>query len=236
MITDWRKLAMNLGRLISSSIVFLLAMDVGGSAFAQYNRSIIKDPEMLHQFACSDVGKRVTPWHISNLYDCESKTIYVPYHLWTGAKWDGNKNAPCMHEASTTFFVNINSKTTITGPREWGGRKIWVRAKSNGSKTQYFECHDRGIGRVYEIRKGKKRYYRETDRCKFPGGHGWEFAKRRNCTRTAIEIDKIEFDKNRELFALEFKWWYESKSRGYVLDHRYRYQPNVGSVNAWPQR
>ena len=32
---------MKLGRLISSSIVFLLAMDVGGSAFAQYNRSII---------------------------------------------------------------------------------------------------------------------------------------------------------------------------------------------------
>ena len=26
-------------------------------------------------------------WHISNLYDCRSRSLYIPYHLWTGMAW-----------------------------------------------------------------------------------------------------------------------------------------------------
>ena len=134
------------------------------------NKVTLQDPETLHELACSGASESDSPWHIGNLYDCESWSMFIPYHLWTGAEWDGNKDGPCMHEASTTFFVNRRSKTTIEGPKEWRGQEIWVRAKSDGSKSQYFECHDRGIGRVYENRKGRKRVYRKTGRCKFPAG------------------------------------------------------------------
>ena len=224
---------MTLGRLIGYA-VFLAALG-SGTASGQ-NRNTVEDPEALHKLACSGAGGSGSPWHIGNLYDCDNRSMFIPYHLWTGARWGGSKDAPCMHEASTTFFVNGVSKTTIEGPKEWRGQKIWVRAKSNGRKTQYFECHDRGIGRVYENRRGRERVYEETGRCKFPAGDGWKFGKRRYCTRTAIKIDKMEFGENRELYALEFSWWYKSRSSGYVLDHRYRYQPNVGSTNAWPQQ
>ena len=225
---------MKLGRLVGPLITFLFALE-NGTASAQ-NKVTLQDPETLHELACSGASESDSPWHIGNLYDCESRSMFIPYHLWTGAEWDGNKDGPCMHEASTTFFVNRRSKTTIEGPKEWRGQEIWVRAKSDGSKTQYFECHDRGIGRVYENRKGRKRVYRKTGRCKFPAGYGWQMSRKRYCTRTAIELDKMEFDSNRELLALEFKWWYKARSGGYVFDHRYRYQPNVGSTNAWRQR
>ena len=224
---------MKLGYLIGG-IVLLFAMEIG-TVFAQTNKSVIKDAEALHELACSNTEGSDAPWHISNLYDCRKKAMFIPYHLWTGMAWDGDKDAPCMHEASTIFFVNGVSKTTISGPQEWRGKKIWIRAKSSGRKTQYFECHNRGIGRVYEIRGGKSRVYKRTGRCKFPAGYGWKLGKRRRCANTAIEIDKIEFGENRELFALEFKWWYRGRA-GYRLDHRYRYQPNVGSTNAWPQQ
>ena len=223
---------MRLGRLLGYA-VFLTAL--GSETASGQNKNTVEDPETLHNLACSVAGDNGSPWHISNLYDCDSRSMFIPYHLWTGMAWDGNKDGPCMHEASTTFFVNGRSQTTIEGPKEWRGRQIWERAKSNGSKTQYFECHSRGIGRVWENRRGRERVYRDTRRCKFPAGHGWKFGKRRSCTRTAIKIDKLEFD-NHELRALEFSWWYERRGGGYVLDHRYRYQPNVGSTNAWRQR
>ena len=200
------------------------------------NRTVIKDSAALHEFACSNAGDSESPWHIRNLYDRESRTFFVPYHLWSGAEWDGNKDGPCMHQVSTTFLVNGWSRTTIEGPREWRGHEVWVRSKTDGSKTQYFECHGCGIGRVYEIRGGKERIYPRTGRCKFPAGYGWKLSERRYCTDTAIRINHLEFDRSRVLLALEFDWWYKSEDSQYVLDHRYRYRPNMGMTHAMPQR
>ncbi len=216
-----------------SVCVMLLAM-YSGPALSQ--NAVLREADALHELASRNPKRSRSAWNIANLYDRENRTLFVPYQLWTGAEWNGDKDAPCMHKADTLFYVNGRSATTIQGPKEWNGQEIWVRAKENGSKTQYFQCHDKGIGRVYEIRRGRTRTYRETGRCKFPSGYGWKFGKSRECTNTAIEIDKIEFDGNHDLAALEFKWWFLSRSRGYVLDHRYRYVPNTGSTNAWPQQ
>ena len=215
-------------------LAFLSLM--GRAVPARSDNTVIEDPKTLHELACTNSVKSDSAWHIGNLYDCASRSIFIPYQLWTGAKWDGNKNSPCMHRADTTFYVNDKSGTTIKGPKDWKNRKVWVRDKITGFKTQYFACHEKGIGRVYEDRNGRERFW-PKGRCKFPGGHGWKLSTQRYCTDTAIEIDKIEIDKNRDLTALEFKWWFKSRSRGnYVLDHRYRYEPNTGSTNAWPQR
>ncbi len=193
----------------------------------------------LHSIACSgNQPNDASPWHISNLYNCESGELFIPYQLWTGAEWHGNKSNICMHNADTRFYVNGISGTRIMGPREWKNpatgdlETIWAREKINGSKQQYFTCHAKGVGRVYDSRG--PRYY-VTGRCKFPAGHGWTVGEKRRCTSTQIEITKIDLGSNRGLLGLEFKWWYQRRNGDYVHDHTYRYEPNRGMVNAWKQ-
>ncbi len=212
--------------------VGLLGPSSAGNAF--FHTPVVEDAAALHELACKEPKKGASPWNVAHLYECDAKRLFIPYQLWTGAEWDGDKDAPCMHEADTIFHVNNRSTTTIKGPKEWKGRQIWSREKVDGSKTQYFECHAKGIGRLWEIRKGRERT-RGPDRCKFPAGYGWEPGKRRQCFKTALEIYRIEFDGDHNLSALEFEYWYKSRG-GYVLDHKYRYAPNQGMVNAWPQR
>lgn len=109
----------------------------------------------IYELACNsekETEKEKSPWHISNLYDCQRNELFIPYQLWSGAKWDGNKNTSCMHEADTAFYVNGTSGTTIKGPKKWVNPKtqneidVWFREKMNGSKRQYFTCNKKGIG------------------------------------------------------------------------------------------
>ena len=177
-----------------------------------------------------------SPWHIDNLYNKSDKSFFIPYQLWTGAKWDGDKNKPCMHKANSYFSTNGRSPTTIKGPFEWKNPEtgsletIWKREKEDGSKEQYFTCHKKGIGRVYDSRGG---VYSNTGKCKFPAGFGWKIGQRVKCLETAIEITAISFDKKNNLNGLEFKFWYQNKRNGnLVLDHIYWYEPNVGMLTA----
>lgn len=190
-----------------------------------------KETETLHRLACSQPKKSDSVWNIGNLYDCESRELFIPYQLWTGANWDGNKDAPCMHPADTVFIVNGKSMTTIKGPKKWENPRtgktetIWSREKTDGSKQQYFVCHKKGIGRVYDSRGPR---YWDRGRCKFPAGHGWKLTERRYCKRTSIEITRISLDEDHNLSDLEFKWWTKS-----ILSNKYRYAPNKGMTNAW---
>ena len=189
--------------------------------------------DSFHKIACSKHPPSSSPWHIRNLYDCKTREMFLPYQLWTGAKWDGRKDAPCMHVADNTFSVNDRSLTRISGPRKWRNPKtdkeemVWVREKVQGWKEQYFTCHEKGIGRLYDSRR--PRYYR-IGRCKFPAGHGWKVGVRRECRSTSIEITLVGLDDTGYLTEIEFKYW--SRSR---LDHIYRYVPNQGMTNAWKQ-
>ncbi len=189
--------------------------------------------QSFHNLACANYPPSSSPWRIGNLYDCQTRKMFVPYQLWTGASWDGRKDGPCMHKVDNTFTVNRKSQTRITGPKQWlnveSGEQemVWVREKVNGRKTQYFTCHEEGIGRVYDSRG--PRYY-QVGRCKFPAGHGWKIRSRRDCQSTSIETTHIGLDDTGHLKTLEFKWWSRS-----TLDHIYRYVPNQGMTNAWKQ-
>ena len=189
--------------------------------------------DALHEAVCETKQDVTTPWSLGQLYDCSTRTLFIPYQLWTGAPWDGNRDAPCMHFADTLFNGNGVSATTIQGPREWNnpttGEKedMWIRNKVSGRKTQYFTCHEKGIGRVHDSRwKRAKR----SGRCKFPAGYGWRLSERRYCVGTSIAIVAIEIDGQSELQSLQFKWWYGEK-----LDHVYKYAPEKGMLNAWKQ-
>ena len=190
----------------------------------------------LSESACSNHEASTDPWHITNLYDCHTMTVYVPYHLWTGMAWDGTKEGSCMHNADTEFRVNGTSLTHNKGPIEWRipvtdtTEAVWVRSKADGSKTQYFTCHDKGVGRVFDQRVGRDDRHWATGRCKFPAGHGWKLRERRDCGRTAIEITEIGTNDDGSLTHLTFKWW-----TGDTLDHIYRYEPEYGMTHAWPQ-
>ncbi len=190
----------------------------------------------LREAACSGGEASADPWHVTNLYDCEADTLYVPYHLWTGMPWDGSKSGACMHEADTEFRVNGGSRTRITGPVSWRNpatgttAAVWVRAKADGSKVQHFTCHAAGIGRVLDRRAGRADRHWATGRCKFPAGYGWKLGERRECDGTAIEITEVGLDSDGTLAHLTFKWW-----TGSTLDHVYRYEPERGMTRAWPQ-
>jgi len=195
-------------------------------------------PDLVHEAACAtETKKSDSVWHISNLYDCEKREIFIPYQLWSGEAWDGNKLSACMHDANTLFYVNGKSGTTIKGPKRWHHPwlntdiDVWYREKTNGSKQQYFTCHEKGIGRVYDSRRG----HYSLGRCKFPAGFGWQIGVERDCNETSIEITKVELDIHSNLSAIEFKWWFENNNGEFVHDHSYRYEPNIGSVNAWEQ-
>lgn len=190
-----------------------------------------------------------SPWNINNLYNEKNKSFFIPYQLWTGAKWDGDKNKKCTHQVDNTFYVNGNSPTKITGTTKWESPKtgkvydIWKREKLNNHnnilkrkkskklKEQYFTCHEKGIGRVFDNRRGGR--YSDVGKCKFPAGYGWKIGERQECLKTAIEITQIDFDKENNLTGLEFKFWYQNRKSGnLVLDHKYRYQPNIGMTKA----
>lgn len=187
----------------------------------------------LHSAVCENSQAALTPWSLRQLYDCSTRALFIPYQLWTGAPWDGNRDAPCMHSADTLFNVNGRSTTTIQGPREWTnpvtGEKeiIWIRDKVSGRKTQYFTCHEKGVGRVHDSRWNSAW---GTGRCKFPAGYGWRISERRYCVDTSIEIVAIEMNGETELTSMEFKWWY-----GENFDHIYKYAPEKGMLNAWKQ-
>ena len=208
-------------------------------------------------------GPTLTPaerlaWSRQNVYDPETDTYYIPYHLWTGAYWDGNKNENViLQSADTVFLVNGVSETRINGPETWRHPyldkefKVYSRTKSNRDKVQLFVFHENGIGRVYDHRPTHS-YDRYSDgkEVKFPAGWGWKIGvpqtfsfttwdigrrshddkKRSMSMTTTIEITAIEFDHESVMTALKYNY-----SVNGILDHKYVYSPRKGMVVAREQ-
>ena len=193
---------------------------------------------ILHMRACTHSVDRPGHWHIRNLYDCQSNSLFIPYQLWTGSKFDGNKTADCMHKADLDFVVLDGEKVNITGPEIWklpetaSNVLTWVRTSANSNKVQRFICHDKGIGRVFDSRRNR---YFSPGRCKFPAGYGWRLNVEVECKDTKLELIKVDLTKDNSLKAIEFKWWYLSKQGHWNLDYIYRYSPGKGMTHAWKQ-
>ena len=86
-----------------SAMFFAIAFTFSFGALAS-EVSIKKQSDAKSAFAKAAKTNSSNPWHFSNLYDDASNSFFVPYHLWSGVKWNGNKSAEnCMHKVKNTW-------------------------------------------------------------------------------------------------------------------------------------
>ena len=86
-----------------SAMFFVIAFTFSFGAVAS-GVSIKKQSDAKSAFAKASKTKSSNPWHFSNLYDDASNSFFVPYHLWSGAKWNGKKSVEsCMHKVKNTW-------------------------------------------------------------------------------------------------------------------------------------
>ena len=172
----------------------------------------------------------IAPWSKQNLYDPNTDAYYIPYELWTGAKWDGSK-IKSNHSADIRFMGN----KAIKGPKSWVHPKLnmeyTVYERINGNKTQLFTFYDDGIGRVSDNRKN--RYF--NGGIKFPAGPGWKIGKKVTHVQdvwkkdkfysrnTSILINSIKFNSDGNMTSLTYTYFVDG-----TPDHRYSYSPEKG--------
>ena len=189
----------------------------------------------LHNVACSiSPYTSKDPWHISNLYNCASQELFIPYQLWTGATWNGDKNANCMHPANSRSLLKSPSEhfakgeVIIKGPLKWKDdvsgelRDVWQRSRSTSNSQKYYVCHPRGIGGIHNVNRPGVKWVRGL--CNIPAGFGWKVGQKRTCIKTTIEIIDIELDTQNRLQNITVKFWFRDKLR-----YRYLYERNYGT-------
>ena len=219
-------------------LILIVGFSLTGCATANYNSYNSADKlNLTTKKICSQQNKESSPWHINNLYDCNSKSFFIPYQLWSGAKFNGDKSTSKNHMVNNQTLTPYGTKgryqpLSIIGTTKWKNPsnnveyKIYTRKRSRKGKIQYFTSYDMGIGRVYDNRSD--RYYTK-ERMKFPAGYGWKLHKKRTLGTTTIEITKMNFNNN-ELVGIEFKWWTHG-----ILDHIYTYKVNHGVITSLKQ-
>ena len=236
-------------KILISSVIIAIAIFTTGCSQSKNELQLNK----LLKKECTNSIKSKLPWHISNLYDCKDKSFFIPYQLWSGAKYDGNKANSKNHQANmqteTPFERRGKIRYTplsIIGTTKWTSsefdKEFNIYTRLRGSKTQYFVANDMGIGRVYDSRYNGGRWY-DGANIKFPAGYGWNLNQPRSTSyqllkntglrtrTTTIEIVDMIFTSSNELESISFKWY----PRGNVLDHIYTYTVGTGMTEAKKQ-
>ena len=163
----------------STLIIGTLGVIISGCATSYTNNIELK--KVTHtKSKCVQPDKTKSTWYIGNLYDCEDKSFFIPYQLWSGAKYDGNKSNSINHTVDSSIDFQYREdkppKTralSIKGALPWINLqtgehyKIYKREeyKKKYTKNEYFIFSDYGIGRIfdnkgyqYELTK-KDRYF-----------------------------------------------------------------------------
>lgn len=169
-----------------------------------------------------------SPWHIRHLYNCETRSLFIPYQLWSGAHWNGDKDAPCMHAVKSINYLG----RPIEGPLEWvnpwtGETEItWLRIKNEGEpreRIQRMVCNKKAIARRHDSTKPNYVYW--ANRCEIPAGYGWELGRQRHCMKTTIKITHLRLDDNHHFDSITYDWWIKDK-----FIYQYSYKARVGRI------
>jgi hypothetical protein len=187
-------------------------------------------------------------WSRDNLYDRATDSYYIPYELWTGEHWDGEKGLR-LHKANHKFSVSGGSPTVITGPEKWSHPilkkefDIYKRKKLNRDKVQLFIFKPEGIGRIFDRRTTRKARLYDGRSVKFPAGYNWKIGRKTTFpftywqggyekdAETAIIITDIKFSSDGVLESMEYKYYIHGRH-----DHTYVFKPNEGMAEARRQR
>jgi len=183
------------------------------------------------------------PWHFNNLYDPSSNSFFIPYHLWSGADWNGKKSTEnCMHRVKNRWkFVDARGrdrKMRVAGPTKLIHPvtgityETWELKTKRGS--QNLVCHSRGIARVFDFRfsENEQSQLNGTE-CKFPAGYGWQLGASRDCDPDAPKettVTKLIFSKDLKLVKMAYTY---TKKKGFETqraDDYYEYETNKGRI------
>ena len=132
-------------KILNLSIIIAIAILINGCATSKNALQINK----LANKECNSSNKSKLPWHISNLYDCKDKSFFIPYQLWSGAKYDGNKANSKNHQANMQTETPFKRKgkirytpLSIIGTTKWFNeefdKEFNIYTRLRGSKIQYF--------------------------------------------------------------------------------------------------
>ena len=186
------------------------------------------------------------PWHFNNLYDASSDSFFIPYHLWSGAKWDGVKSVEkCMHKANTTWTYfnprNTKSKGKIISPVKYphpSSGEVFQTFEWKGRKgSQNYICHSKGLARIYDHRFKKAGLLDSPilngTECKFPAGFGWQIGVSQDCNPEAPKqttVTELMFDENFNLVKMKYTYTEKEGFSAKAADDYYEYEVGKGRV------
>ena len=235
-------IVMNMFLTTSSAMVFAISVAFSFEASAS-EISIKKQSDAERVFAKASKTKSSNPWHFSNLYDDVSNSFFIPYHLWSGATWDGRKSVEnCMHAVKKTWMFKRGEKERkqrVSAPVDFKKEGLAGEVKTfkseNRKNYQHYICHEKGLARIYDQRFEQTGELDSLDgkECKFPAGFGWQVNKTQDCSENspkATRITELTFDK--DFILKKMSYTYEKKKGAKALrkDDYYEYVPNRGRV------
>jgi len=185
-------------------------------------------------------------WHFNNLYDASSGSFFIPYQLWSGAKWDGVKSVEkCMHKANTTWKFtnprNKQSKGKISSPVKFthpsSGETLQTFEWKSKRGSQHLICHDRGLARIYDYRFEKAGFLDSPilngTECKFPAGFGWKIGVSQDCNPGAPKqttVTELFFDENFNLVRMVYTYTKKEGFSARAADDYYVYEVGKGRI------
>ncbi len=199
---------------------------------------------------CVQPDKNKSPWYIGNLYDCKNKSFFIPYQLWSGTSYDGNKTTSIKHlvDISTQFSYRedkpFKTRAVSIKSMPWLNNKLIYKRKEykkTYTKEEVFIFKSHGISRIYD-NKGIQYGLQTKDRLfikkhiKFPAGYGWKINELKtfigfvnNIKRTTgIEIKSMEFNDEKELESITFNWLLNGGKSEII---NYKYSRNTGIIH-----
>ena len=208
---------------------------LSGCVASSYNSVVELNKNITHkENKCVQPDIKKSPWYVGNLYDCKTNSFFIPYQLWSGAKYNGDKKNSINHAVDiNTHFQYREDKPSKTRTLSIKGSLPWINAttgeqlkiykrtayKKNYNKNEYFTFRPYGIGRVFD-NKGYQYGLTKQDRyftgkhIKAPAGYGWKINEPKTVKgyvdgisrTTTIVIKTMEFTDKNELDSITFDW------------------------------
>lgn len=218
--------------IIKGTLLIGILAVLSGCSTTSYNN--ISELNKVTNPICNTKIKNDSPWHISNLYDCKTKSWFIPYELWSGVTYTGDKSKSKHHQVNTsTQFSYREDKPNKMRTVDIKGALPWINAetgehykiykrtayKKHYNKNEYFTFRPYGIGRVFD-NKGyqygltKSERYFSGSNIKFPAGYAWKLntpVTKKGYVNgiertTTVTLKSIELTDKSELESITFDW------------------------------